>query len=87
MVIKLKIFCRLSSNTVDLQVTLCQVLDKSKKLGRLLNTDFDMCRIISTSRFFVINKIKLDLRWKNYQHYYPELASEKLIKVIYRELF
>ena len=69
MVKKLKIFYRPRSYMVDFRVTLDEVLGKSKKLGCLQNINFDLCRIVYSSRFFVMNIIKLDLDWKNYQHY------------------
>ena len=46
---------------VDIWVTLNEVLGKSKKLGCLEIPDFDLCRIVYSSRFFVINIIKLEL--------------------------
>ena len=70
MVKKLKKFGCLRSYMVDFPVTLNEVLGKSKKLGCLQNTDFDLCWIVYSSSFFVINIIKLDLEWKNYQHYW-----------------
>ena len=65
MIRKLKIFCCLRSNIdlqVDLQVTLNEVLTKSKKLGCPENTDLDLCPIVFSWRFFVINitELKLD---------------------------
>ena len=69
MVSKLKTSCRLRSYMADLQVTLNEVLGKSKKLGCLQNSEFHLCRIVYSSRFFVMNINKLDLDWKNYQHY------------------
>ena len=50
----------------DLRVTVNEVPGKSKKLDYQWNTDFDLCGIVYSSRFFVINIIKLDLDWKNY---------------------
>ena len=46
---------------VDFRVTLNEVLGKSSKLGCLQNTDFDLYRIVYSSRFFVINIIKVVL--------------------------
>ena len=69
MVTKLKIFCRLRLYIADLQVTLNEVLGKFKTLGSLQNIDFDLYHTVYSSRFFVINIIKLDLDWRNYHHY------------------
>lgn len=58
MIRKRKVFCRLRSNTEGLQMKLNEVQGKSKKLDYLWNTDFELCRMVFSLKFFVITIIK-----------------------------
>lgn len=50
------------------QVTQNEVQSKTKKLPAAYETYFDFSHTIPSSWIFVINIIKLNLDWKNYQH-------------------
>ena len=52
MIRKRKVFCRLRSNTEDLQMKLNEVQGKSKKLDYLWSTDFELSRMVFSLKFF-----------------------------------
>ena len=57
-------------HTVDLQVTLNEVVGKYKTLSRAYKIIISNCaHKITSFRVFVINIIKMNLDWKNCHHY------------------
>lgn len=89
---KLNIFCRFSSNTVNLPVKLNKAGGKLEKLSCPENTGFDLCPMVSSWRLFVINIIKLNLDWITNitniaRRIYPEVYPKSSLKLLILNCF